>query len=278
MTFSEFAKKIRPIVSGDGAVIFIKTLFDAIIDVETIENGNSITIGDSTCKKYFKEGITKKFAAKIKPFLNPRQFSEYLLQFSEGTHQELYNAFKNDIEGLNPYNAPDMIAELFKDIIITAADANDSNLQESEQKIEMPPPTNESDEGENNYSEADNILLKEFNSDYDEIVEKCFSDKYALSFLDRTLPMRINELFDNKWNVKSERFQDIMLKSNILALLGKMKELCLALDPKNESTHMPIKTIRQQIRNLYIKLHPNSYIGVFPYDVFIESWDEGEDY
>ena len=39
MTFSEFAKKIRPIVSGDGAVIFIKTLFDAIIDVETIENG-----------------------------------------------------------------------------------------------------------------------------------------------------------------------------------------------------------------------------------------------
>ena len=31
-----------------------------------------------------------------------------------------------------------------------------------------------------------------------------------------------------------------------------------------------------KLRNLYVKLHPTGYIGIFPYEAFIDDWNDGE--
>lgn len=36
------------------------------------------------------------------------------------------------------------------------------------------------------------------------------------------------------------------------------------------------ETMMNEIRNLYVKLHPNQFVGAFPYDAFIDDWNDGE--
>jgi hypothetical protein len=235
-------------------------------------------------KAYFNGNTTISTLAKsIIAYIEPEQFVEYINGFQDQVIENLCDSFRDVIPDIDNRNCSEKIAYLFQDIIKTAASTKRNSptkkrTTEDATEIKLPPSTTGSDEGNNSYSDADNALLREFNADYDEIIEKCFSDKYAQEMIDRTLPIRIESLFNAKWRTKSEQFQDIMLKSNVLALLGKLNEFCSALDPKINVAHMPVRIIRKNLRNLYTKLHPSEYLGVFPYDAFIEDWNEGEDY
>lgn len=148
----------------------------------------------------------------------------------------------------------------------------------AEDAIELPPPNVENGEVDTKYSEQDDLLLKEFQDDYDEIIGICISDKFAQAVLDGSLLNGISDLYENKWKSKSEQFQDIELKSNILMLLVKLNDFRTALDPNVQKQHMPIRLIQKNLRNLYVKLHPDEYLGMFHYDLFTEGWTEGEDY
>lgn len=142
----------------------------------------------------------------------------------------------------------------------------------------MPPPNVENGEGDTDYSEHDDLLLKEFQEDYDEIIRTCISDRFAQAMLDGVLLTGISDLFEDKWKIQSEQFEDMGLKSNIQMLLVKLNEFCTALDPKVQKQHSPIRTLQKNIRNLNMKLHPDEYLGIFPYGALMDDWDEGEDY
>lgn len=123
----------------------------------------------------------------------------------------------------------------------------------------------------------DNQLLQEFTSDYDEIMLILIGDNYSTALIDMTLPCKIKDLFENKWRVKSNDFIDLSLKSNVLALLGELNNISNSF---LVSGSMPpfLGSSRTKIRNLYVKLHPDQFAGAFPYDAFIDDWDDGEYY
>lgn len=143
------------------------------------------------------------------------------------------------------------------------ASVNDTEIPEEQPSNEFP------------YSSEDKLLLQEFTSDYDKIMSTMIGENYAASLVDMTLPSKIKDLYVTKWHIKVDSFLDLTLKSYVFGLLGELNKLSGSFLDGNCDTSF-IKNTRSKIRNLYVKLHPNSFAGAFPYDAFIDDWDDGE--
>lgn len=128
---------------------------------------------------------------------------------------------------------------------------------------------------ESPYSPEDNLLLQEFTADYDEIMFALIGENYAMSLIDMTLPRKIKELYDTKWISKADTFADPSLKSYVFGLLGELNKISDSFLVGGSGTPFSGST-RTKIRNLYVKLHPDQFAGSFPYDAFIDDWDDGE--
>lgn len=125
------------------------------------------------------------------------------------------------------------------------------------------------------YVPEDKQLLQEFTADYDEIMFTLIGENYADSLADMVLPSKIQDLYNTKWNEKANTFLDSTLKSYVFGLLGELNQLSNSL-LLGGSEPFFIKQSRTKIRNLYVKLHPDSFSVTFPYDAFIDDWDAGE--
>lgn len=125
------------------------------------------------------------------------------------------------------------------------------------------------------YSDADTLLLKEFTADYDEIMVTLISDRYGDSLIDMSLPCKIQDLYKTKWSSRADAFTDPSLKSYVFGLLGELNSLSNSFLSDNMESSF-IRNTRTKIRNLYVRLHPDQFAGAFPYDAFIDDWDEGE--
>lgn len=128
---------------------------------------------------------------------------------------------------------------------------------------------------ESPYSSEDNLLLQEFTADYDEIMCILISENYAMSLIDMTLPCKIKNLYKSKWASRADFFLDPSLKSYVFGLLGELNNISNSILISNSSTPF-FTSARAKIRNLYVKLHPERFAGSFPYDAFIDDWDDGE--
>ena len=100
-------------------------------------------------------------------------------------------------------------------------------------------------------------------------------ENYAESLIDMTLPCKIKDLYENKWISKADTFADPSLKSYVFGLLGELNNISNSL-LVNGSVTPSLGNARTKIRNLYVKLHPDQFAGAFPYDAFIDDWDDGE--
>ena len=137
-------------------------------------------------------------------------------------------------------------------------------------------PENQSS-AESPYSTEDDILLKDFVADYDELMLTLISENFGESLVDMSVQGRIQQLYNSKWKSKADKFLDPTLKSYVFGLLGELNKLNDSL-LSHTNNMTSIKSIRTKIRNLYVKLHPNSFSEAFPYDAFIDDWDDGEFY
>ena len=129
---------------------------------------------------------------------------------------------------------------------------------------------------ENQYSPDDRDLLQDLNEDYDEILTALISENYGAVLLDMKMPQKISELYKSKWKTKADSFTDPILKSYVFALLGELNNISQSFFNDDRPAPRFLKSSRAKIRNLYIKLHPDSYDTAFPYDVFIDDWNDGE--
>lgn len=134
-----------------------------------------------------------------------------------------------------------------------------------------------SDLDKSHYSPEDKELLKEFTDDYDDVMILLMGDNYGDSLIDMSLPEKIKNLYEAKWRSKADGFSDPLLKSLVYGLIGELNKLsdsfiCGCSHPGS------LGTIRRKVRNLYVKLHPESYSVSMPYDAFIDDWDDGELY
>lgn len=277
MEFRAFAKKLKTVIGGtSNTKKFTKTLFETMMN----DSGPALLESTSpdTFKAYFNGNTSiSNIAALVLANLNDEdEFPSYLDEFGETTAQLLADEFAGDIEGINTVNASTKVTDLFLEILRETSGKKKSTPKSVKKDIEIEsieiPEEQPLDEYP--YSQDDKLLLQEFTTDYDEIMFTMISENYATSLLDMTLSNKIQELYNTKWSSKSAAFTDPTLKSYIFGLLGELNTLSTSLLDGNEPFF--IKQTRTKIRNLYVKLHPDLFAGTFPYDAFIDDWNDGE--
>ena len=313
MEFKVFAKKLKNVIGGkSNTKIFTKTIFEAMMN----ESGPELLAGTSpdTFKAYFNgnTSISKVAALILANLSDDDEFPSYLEGFGDTTAQLLADEFKNDIPDINSVNASLKITELFLEILKEAAGKEkstpksadktthdvleekilasgqavavawgnavsnlvnglDGNRNAGTTSVQLP----EEQVDESTYSSEDELLLEEFTADYDEIMVTLIGENYAASLIDMTLPCKIKDLYETKWVSKANTFVDPSLKSYIFGLLGELNNISNSF--LVDGTVSPfLGNARTKIRNLYVKLHPNQFVGAFPYDAFIDDWDDGE--
>ena len=312
MEFKVFAKKLKSVIGGkSNTKIFTKTIFEAMMN----ESGPELLKGTSqeTFKAYFNGNTSiSKVAALILANLSEEDdFPSYLDGFGDTTAQLLADEFKDDIPEINSVNASLKITDLFLEILREAsgkekstpksadktpndileekilasgqaladergnavknlANGLDANNTAGATSVQLP----EEVIDESPYTLEDNLLLQEFTADYDEIMVVLIGEDYAEALIDMTLPNKIKDLYENKWISKADSFTELSLKSHVFALLGELNNISNSF--LNDSSTTSFGSGRAKIRNLYVKLHPDQFAGAFPYDAFIDDWDDGE--
>ena len=240
------------------------------------------------------------------------EFPSYLEGFGETTAQLLADEFKNDIPDINSVNASLKITDLFLEILREAAGKEkstpksadktphdileekilasgqavadawgnaisnfvnglDGNSTTGTTSVQLP----EEQVDESPYSSEDELLLEEFTSDYDKIMVTLIGENYAASLIDMTLPCKIKDLYETKWMSKADTFADPSLKSYVFGLLSELNNISNSFLVSGSATPF-LGSSRTKIRNLYVKLHPDQFAGAFPYDAFIDDWNDGE--
>lgn len=313
MEFKVFAKKLKNVIGGkSNTKIFTKTIFEAMMN----ESGPELLAGTSpdTFKAYFNgnTSISKVAALILANLSDDDEFPSYLEGFGETTAQLLADEFKDEIPDINSVNASLKITDLFLEILREASGKEKStpksadktphdileekilasgqavadawgnavcNLVDGLNKSSVAGATSiqlpEEQADESPYSAEDNLLLQEFTTDYDEIMVVLIGEKYAESLIDMTLPCKIKDLYENKWISKADTFADPSLKSYVFGLLGELNNISNSL-LVNGSVNPSLGNARTKIRNLYVKLHPDQFAGAFPYEAFIDDWNDGE--
>lgn len=315
MEFKVFAKKLKNVIGGkSNTKLFTKTIFETMMN----ESGFELLADTSleTFKSYFNGNTSiSKVAALILANLNEDdEFPSYLESFGKTTAQLLADEFKDDIPDINSVNASLKITDLFLEILREAAGKEKSTPKSAdktphdilEEKIlssgqavadawgnavsnlvngldgnnatettNVPLPEVQKDES--HYSSEDNLLLEEFTTDYDEIMVTLIGENYAVSLINMTLPCKIKDLYETKWMSKADTFADPSLKSYVFGLLGELNNISNSFLVSGSATPF-LGSARTKIRNLYVKLHPDQFAGTFPYDAFIDDWDDGEYY
>ena len=276
MDFVEFVTITRPILGGKGGVhVYVRTLFDAILT----ENGKEILDGYSKeSYKAYAGGKTsiRDISKAMVQYIDPVEFSSFIFNTEESTQIALCEQFTEFLPNININNVGDEIAELFANIIRTAAQTKRkkpaSKKDTGTDSIKLP---DEQPSDESPYSSEDNELLQEFTADYDKIMFTMIGENYGVSLIDMSLPNKVQALYKTKWNTKADAFNNPTLKSYVFSLLGELIQLSNYLLTAGTEPFF-IKKTRTKIRNLYVKLHPNSFAEAFPYDAFIDDWDDGE--
>lgn len=313
MEFKVFAKKLKNVIGGkSNTKIFTKTIFEAMMN----ESGPELLAGTSpdTFKAYFNgnTSISKVAALILANLSDDDEFPSYLEGFGETTAQLLADEFKDEIPDINSVNASLKITDLFLEILREASGKEKStpksadktphdileekilasgqavadawgnavsNLVDGLNKSSVTGATSiqlpEEQADESPYSAEDNLLLEEFTADYDEIMAALIGENYAASLIDMTLPSKIKDLYETKWMSKADVFADPTLKSYVFGLLGELNNISNTFLFDGSVTPF-LGNARTKIRNLYVKLHPDQFAGAFPYDAFIDDWDDGE--
>lgn len=313
MEFKVFAKKLKNVIGGkSNTKIFTKTIFEAMMN----ESGPELLAGTSpdTFKAYFNgnTSISKVAALILANLSDDDEFPSYLEGFGETTAQLLADEFKDEIPDINSVNASLKITDLFLKILREASGKEKSTPKSAdktqhdilEEKIlasgqavadawgnavnnlvnglnkssvavatSVQLPEEQADESP--YSAEDNLLLEEFTADYDKIMAALIGENYAASLIDMTLPSKIKDLYETKWMSKADVFADPTLKSYVFGLLGELNNISNSFLASGAATPF-LGSSRTKIRNLYVKLHPDKFAGAFPYDAFIDDWDDGE--
>ena len=313
MEFKVFAKKLKNVIGGkSNTKIVTKTLFETMMN----ESGPELLKGTSldTFKAYFNgnTSISRVAALVLANLSEDDDFSTYLEGFGETTAQLLADEFKDDIPDINAVNASARITDLFLDILREATGKKKSTPKSADKtphaileekilasgqavadawgnavsnivnglngnntagttSVQLP----EELVDESPYSSEDNLLLQEFTADYDEIMVALIGENYVASLIDMTLPCKIKDLYETKWMSKADTFAEPSLKSYVFGLLGELNNISNGFLVNGSVTPF-LGSARTKIRNLYVKLHPNQFSGTFPYDAFIDDWDDGE--
>lgn len=277
MTFSDFMNRLFPIIgAGSSTHAFTKSIFEVMLEDDDLE----IIAGCSkeTYKAYFNgsTGISK-IAKKICAHMEPENFVAYIDGFSDATRDSLCEVFKDIIPDCDSFNISQKLSELFADILRSAASAKrkPATKKGTLPEIEIPDKSPSDDYSTSHFSEKDGSLLNDFHTDFDSLIEKCIANNQTDVLFAATLTSNVNSLYDHKWKQLIFQVEDVSLQSDILNTIATLQEFCKVLDPNVASATGPsLRKLKIRLRDNYVKLHPDNFAGIFPYDAFIDDWDD----
>ena len=277
MTFSEYFNGLyRPLKNEEFKPEFFDKMISHFIDEDACKKSALLNVDPETKPRYAREKKPNPIKADDAKYLYAhRNFKRYTTWvYNRIADMDAYAVIEDWLSknGIEFTDASETCYKLLEDIFF-----NIGYPDNTEKAINLPPMEKGLSESNSGWSERDNALVLDFNADYDEVIQMCIGDRYAQEYLTGRLSKKINTLYNSKWKDKSAEFEDILLRSDVLAILGTLQELCDALNPnKDTKPGLSVRMIRTKLRNLYVKLHPNGYIGIYPYEAFIDDWNEGE--
>ena len=279
MTFPEFFNELYKYnldeVNRD---VFFSAMIRNFIFKDKEAGCKLLTFQSGTQTRYVQEDNPRPIDSKYIKYLSinhdKQRFIEWISKFMEDTDSSDYIETWLIENGMVVKDVAKSCNNLLEGIFYAIAYPD-----EYEEPIELPPEDKSSDDSETGWSEHDNALVADFNADYDEVIQICIGERYAQEYLTGRLTKKINTLYNSKWKEKSAEFENILLKADVLTTLGTLQELCDALNPSiGPKPGLSVRMIRTELRNRYIKLHPNGYAGIYPYEVAIDDWNDTEEH
>lgn len=280
MTFSEYFNGLYPYLSdGINPASFFDEMISHFIYEEAQEACKLLSCKPDTKSRY----IRKKDPNKIKSEFAQYAYSKHNpLRYKEWLHDRMYQQdsfviiekWLNDND-TNFYDVCVACDELLENIFLDIAHPNASDGL----NVQLPTKGNHPNVGSSLLLENDIKLLKEFHADFDSILEKCIGVDHAEIWFVGGMAAKINTLYNDKWKTRINEFIDISLQSDTLNAIATLQMFCNALDPDRQpNSGSSVRKLRMKLRNIYVKIHSENYVDIFPYDAFIDDWNDGEDY
>lgn len=279
MTFSEYFNALYPyLTDGEKPLVFLDGMIGHFIYEEAQEGCKLLTGSGDTRRRY----IQKKNPNPIKPeyaqYAHANHNSAgYIKWLDERMYQsDSYDRIEEWLtnSGIEFHDACAACDTLLADIFFKIAFPNVADSSE----VKIPDKNLSGEDDSSHLSENDRNLLKDFHVDFDSILEKCIASDQAEVWFTGSLTTKVNGLYNEKWKDRVSTFEDIGLQSDILSTIATLQDFCKAMNPDIEvSPGISVRRLRIKLRDNYIKLHPDNYAGLFPYDAFIDDWnDENE--
>ena len=280
MNFSEYFNALYPYLSnGEKNIEFFDGMIGHFIHAEAQESCELLNCGRDTKRRYIK----KKNPNKIKPSYAQYAYSKHNSDgYINWLNNRMYDSDsyerieewleENDIEFDDCCVACD---KLLADILFSIGHPNTVDTG----NVKLPEKNITDENGSLNLSDNDKKLLKDFHIDFDSIIEKCIATNQTEIWFTGGISTEIDRLYNKKWKTLIPKFDDINMQSHILSTIAALQNYCSALDPDNESlSNTSIRKLRIELRNNYVKIHPDRYADIFPYEAFIDDWNNSNEY
>jgi len=276
MTFSEYFNALYPyLADGDKPVDFFDKMIEHFIHVEAQDACQLLDRPHDTKARYIKKSSPNKIKPDYAQYVyskhNPQRYRKWLddRMCALDIHYKIEEWLNDkDIEFYDVCAACD---DLLETIFLSIASPEDSG-------IKLPEKDTADGADSSQLSKSDQTLLKDFHIDFDSILKKCIEGGQSEVWFTDSLSKKIDNLYSEKWKERIPGFEDLGLQSDVLNTIATLQDFCKALDPDSESTGASVRRLRIKLRDNYVKLHPDSYAGLFPYDAFIDDWNEGNEF
>lgn len=281
MLFSEYTLGLSPYISfGKSEADYFTELIGNFIQDAVIDSCVLMKRKPDTKYRYIRGDrlIQMKDAQFIYDHRDLKKYSSWIEERMGDT--DSYDKIEEWLNqnGITTEFVPNACAELLETIILEIINPSASDVQ-------LPPEVKnvvlETEIGGGELSAEDQELLWDFQADYDKIITQCIGERYAEIWIAGNISKRIKSLYTNKWSTKYGGFQNLMLRSCVIETLGLLLQMCNILDPNMSGTTITafrpsVRQIRMKLRNHYMKLHPDQYVGILPYEAFVPDWADGE--
>lgn len=278
MTFSEYFNELFQYLSNgdENKYSFFDSMIGNFIEEDAQETCKLLSVKSDTKQKYIKLGnpnkIKKDYARYVHTAHSPTRYRKWLKDrmFQRDTFDIVEKWLKkNNIGSNNVCRACDELLEtIFWDIV--------SQKISEVPDVELPSISTK----ENGYclTEKDKKILDDFHCDFDDIIRNCIKSNHSVLLHIISQSAELNSLFNDKWKKRITEFEDIRLQSDILDTIATLQEFHEVLNPDNKSnSFFSVRKLQTRLRNNYVKIHPDSYFEIFPYDAFIDDWNDGEE-
>ena len=276
MTFSEYFNALYPyLADGDKPVDFFDKMIEHFIHAEALDACQLLDRPHDTKARYIKKSTPNKIKSDYAQYVYSKHNSQRYRKWLDARMCALDIHYKIE-EWLNDkdiefYDVCAACDDLLETIFLNIASPEESGVKIPEKET--------ADGAESSQlSDNDKELLKDFHIDFDSILKKCIEGGQAEVWFTGSLTKKVDSLYNEKWKDQISRIEDISLQSDILGTIAVLQDFCKALDPDSEpATGSSVRRLRIELRDNYVKLHPDSYAGIYPYDAFIDDWnDENE--